>query len=380
MVKIYIPNHQPSSEISALVFDSKTQQFVSKQGVIFEKEAILKHRNDFQHPVLTTLGLPVHQPQVDIFFPNYESLFSQLDRIYPTIIHHDTPNELCFHIKPLEAFFDNCAREDVFISSHPHKSAKESIRIAQLNAIISRLQKHPFMYSNKIVMDTMVRVANLPESININEIYTPISALPIETPSMRRMVELRFISHKIGFGVFARQAIAKNQQVLFYLGNVHQDDAENSAYPYAFAFRDAFHCKVDAYRLGNIARFINHAPNEAQTPNQMIANLVVKEKRIHGLRIIALYALRDIQIGEQLLFCYHNHHNDAGTRYSFRNQYQLYDEAQYPVKPHHKDTAVYHILAENGVYSARMLLLRKPVGILLALLLILLLGSVDISF
>ena len=118
-----------------------------------------------------------------------------------------------------------------------------------------------------------------------------------------------------GWGVKALEPIKKNQFVVEYVGEVitseeadnrgTQYDARGRTYLFDMDFFETEDCPIrftiDAKPYGNEARFINHACS----PN-LFSRAVFWETMDQSLHHLALFARRDIKVGEELSFNYNN--------------------------------------------------------------------------
>lgn len=109
----------------------------------------------------------------------------------------------------------------------------------------------------------------------------------------------------VGFGLFTVEPVKKGDFLVEYVGEVISiNEAErrrlihNDEDP-SFLFDLNKEWVIDATRLGNKARFINHAETEADGQN-CIARILL----VNGEHRIAFRASRDIKIGEELFFNY----------------------------------------------------------------------------
>ena len=120
-----------------------------------------------------------------------------------------------------------------------------------------------------------------------------------------------------GWGVYARHPIAKGTLIGQYTGEflVKEEgerrgrvcDEKNSSY--LFLTTDTLN--VDSSHVGNKLRFINHSTH---------ANCIPRLRRVDGTVLVGMYALRDIQAFEELLF---NYNYDAETGPEFARQFKL---------------------------------------------------------
>lgn len=110
-----------------------------------------------------------------------------------------------------------------------------------------------------------------------------------------------FLSQARGYGVFAAHDIAIDQAVTEYLGVLQlrhiTNPTENSAYTMQYPLPGCMGMKwtLNAYKKGNIARFVNHS----RLPNLKTAVFY------DGILLrIALVSQRPIQVGEELTLDY----------------------------------------------------------------------------
>ncbi|KAG7375706.1 Histone-lysine N-methyltransferase ezh1 [Phytophthora pseudosyringae] len=105
-----------------------------------------------------------------------------------------------------------------------------------------------------------------------------------------------------GYGMFAREAISATDFVYEYAGAMlSQDEAERRGLIYdkretSYLFDLNEDAVLDALRCGNKSKFINH---EGDTPN-----CTGKVVSVSGVHHITVWALRDIAVGEELVFDY----------------------------------------------------------------------------
>ncbi|KAM0686724.1 hypothetical protein COBT_002046 [Conglomerata obtusa] len=114
-----------------------------------------------------------------------------------------------------------------------------------------------------------------------------------------------------GYGLFAAMDISKNSFVIEYVGEVisHNEaerrgffyDHKKISYLFDLSLRDdEDYGTIDATRIGNNARFINHSKN---------ANLDARQMIVNGILRMGMYAKRDIKENEELFFDYKYNEN-----------------------------------------------------------------------
>ncbi len=128
-------------------------------------------------------------------------------------------------------------------------------------------------------------------------------------------------SHTHGWGCFATQDMVKNQHIMEYVGELIDSDTANergSLYDkqgtsYLFDLNEEQ--VIDAARMGNRSKFLNHSPD----PNCLVRTVLV-----NGDHRISMTARRAISAGEELCFDYGYNASEASTpmwaRRTFRQQ------------------------------------------------------------
>ena len=112
-------------------------------------------------------------------------------------------------------------------------------------------------------------------------------------------VEIKYISKKVGYGVFAREDIPRGI-VGLYAGELKKlNRFSTSRYLFSFITPLLREVMIDGSRRGNWAAFINHSPLGSK-----VNNLIVKEYFYKGLPYILFYAPKKIKKGAQLLYDY----------------------------------------------------------------------------
>lgn len=111
-------------------------------------------------------------------------------------------------------------------------------------------------------------------------------------------VTIRYISRKVGYGVFATEDIRPNAILNHYAGILRSDTDIDLSNDSTFAFDDFKKYSIDAMKQGNWARFMNHASEEE-------ANAVAWEHYApFGPRIVFIAGKEGIKEGDQLLYSY----------------------------------------------------------------------------
>jgi uncharacterized protein len=359
MVKLYIPNHNKLSDKKHLIFDSSENCFITDDGNIVDKTLFFSKVCDFDHPIFKSPLLTSKTNHHTLLYDSLEQLFDLLGRIYPTIIKSKTPSQCRFDISPSKKF--ELANENTLfaLSIDSLKKAQEFTTVKILNAIVSQLTNTHFHYSEKIMVKECITTDTLPDWVNADDLYAHQNAAShfLKDNASPSFFELRFISHKIGFGLYARQAIKKNTALFPYTGVKLHETAQKSSY--RFIDKDDFNLVLDAKNHGNLARFINHAPKKSSDKNEILANVYCNHHLINGIGIITFYAAKDISIGEQLLLEYEKTPFE-NKPFHFKTNGKLYDENGKHIKKTKKDKKIIRMLATHGLKKAQLQLLKKP--------------------
>lgn len=131
-------------------------------------------------------------------------------------------------------------------------------------------------------------------SISLGKLYKKELSIGYEIPS-----EVKYISKKVGFGLFATSKVIKGSFVGSYTGVVKVHDPYSSFNDYLYAYptfsTSSPLYSIDAEKHGNYTRFINHSFD----PN------LSKHFVYHaGLCHVIFVALREIDPSEQLFYDY----------------------------------------------------------------------------
>lgn len=112
----------------------------------------------------------------------------------------------------------------------------------------------------------------------------------------------RFMTENKGWGSRTNRLIKKDTYIIEYIGDViNEREYKKRMDTY---YKDDIHhyCSnlggglvIDAHRMGNECRFVNHACEP---------NCEVQKWSVNGLQRIALFAIRDIKPGEELTYDY----------------------------------------------------------------------------
>ncbi len=124
-----------------------------------------------------------------------------------------------------------------------------------------------------------------------------------------RRVDIRYISKKVGYGVFAAENISPYSTLIHYTGLMMLDDEIDPSHDSTFSFSSFKKYAIDAAKHGNWARFMNHAP-EGHATNNVIAWEYYTQK---GPRIVFTAGSKGIKKGAQLLYSYGDEYWETKT-------------------------------------------------------------------
>lgn len=148
----------------------------------------------------------------------------------------------------------------------------------------------------------------LKENENVGSVYRRkrfdaflkrLKKLGDDEPWTRRF-EIRYISKKVGYGVFAKEKIPPYSLLNHYAGLLRPDKGIDLNNDSTFMFSDFTQFSLDAKKQGNWCRFMNHS--EIGDPK---TNVVAWEHYSKwGPRIIFTASRHGIKKGAQLLYSY----------------------------------------------------------------------------
>lgn len=111
-----------------------------------------------------------------------------------------------------------------------------------------------------------------------------------------------FKTDKKGYGIKAKEFIQKGTYIAEYVGKVRKETDflelmntiySNENHHYCMRFEKGL--VIDAYRLGNIIRFVNHSCEP---------NCQIQKWTVNGVSRLALYAIEDIEKHDELTYDY----------------------------------------------------------------------------
>ncbi|MCH9621916.1 MAG: hypothetical protein S4CHLAM20_13470 [Chlamydiia bacterium] len=112
--------------------------------------------------------------------------------------------------------------------------------------------------------------------------------------------DLRYISKKVGYGVFAKEDIAPYSTLHQYIGEIIPTEKLKEQHDSTFSFELFPDYSIDAMKKGNWTRFMNHADVGKPTNNALVWEYYTKD----APRLIFTSGPRGIKKGAQILYSY----------------------------------------------------------------------------
>lgn len=387
MVTVACSNKNPDSSYRQVIINIATGKCTLDDKHEVELKQLLSL--GFQHPLITDLSVKTAN---DVYYYEYndtDGLLHCARYVYSSLLQADNPLACKFKISPSAVFQSPKGPESIYFSIHGHQFATESISIAQLEDIVAHISGCQFEFLEGIVIDEEFTMQDLPKSIDGDALYkidTQLLAL-LKTPCDQERYELRYISPVIGFGVFSRDIIKKDENIFFY-GGVKKNNNTHEIDDVSYAFDNRLDCLkmfLDARERGNIARFVNHAPNPSKNNQSsresalLEANVSTTSNYLNGVEIVVFTANRDISKGEQLLV-------DYGSKF-FKaipmNRFKSNGKAPLRVFKENaqKKLAQIRVMANYGVQKAQQYLLLRMLSIVFFIVVLMgILSIVDMSW
>lgn len=315
-----------------------------------------------QHPLITQHVIKVSSQIFHYEYDDIDDLFHTARYVYSTLLSADNPALCKFKINPSAIFEYEIGAESIYFSIYNNRAAQDQISIRQLETIVSHLNRHHFEFLEGIMIDEEFTLDDLPQSIDGDMLYEEEDKLVelIKTPCDLKRYEIRYIGPDMGFGLFTRATIKKEDAIFFYGGvKKKQDDVDLR---YAFAHRlDCLNMYLDAREFGNLSRFVNHAPDPDKNGiNKPLleANLMTTSCYVNGIEVVVFTANRDIREGEQLLVDYGKKFFTSSpmSRFKMNDNVTLGNILRLASKARLKEI---RIMASDGVDEAKRYLLVR---------------------
>lgn len=355
MLKVTLSNWNSASRHSHATFDVE-----SASWILNHQERVLGEqlcRIGFDHPLLkeSTCSPSIYEHIYE--YDDFDGLMKASRFVYGTLIRLDNPLLARFRIQPSAKFVRTKAEYTFAFSTNSRKSANKTITIPQLNAIVSALKGSPFCYQDTLVLDKNITIHDLVQEINADILYETNDAIAefCNQPDDTARFEIRYINKHVGFGVFAKQAIKKDDMIMHYAG---EKCAKKPPFSYTFIEKqDCFKADINSSHFGNIARFVNHAlPASRDVTNKewCYANAKAVDCSIYGNNVVVFIARRDIQSGEQILISYgQDYFKNTEAMILWRHDHHMVHANGKRIKPDgiHDKRDFFKVLADCHVMS-----------------------------
>lgn len=305
LTTITLTNHNSESE-----YTEATISIASGKCTLINNQDVTAHQliNDagFIHPLLKDYKTDTSTHVFHYEYDDLDGLLRAPTYVYSSLLKSTTPQTCKFKISPSPIFQRTQTRESLYFSINAHQPAQELITILQFEAIVSGVGGYSFKFINNLFIDEEISLDDLPSSIQAGELSKSDNLIKtfINSPCDLNRFEIRYIGPVMKFGVFSRERI-KEGEMLFCYGGKKKISKAHTCYSFVHEF-DCLNLTTDAREFGNLARFINHAPDpcENASPLLLVANIVIKFFYISGHQVIIFSTTRDIEPGEQLLVNY----------------------------------------------------------------------------
>jgi SET domain-containing protein len=118
--------------------------------------------------------------------------------------------------------------------------------------------------------------------------------------SYSKRVSLKYISKKVGYGVFAKEDIPPYSVLCHYVGVVIPTKNLKASHDSTFSFEHFPDYSIDAMKKGNWARFMNHSDLGTKANNVTVWEYY----SLQGPKIVFTSGSKGIKKGAQLLYSY----------------------------------------------------------------------------
>ena len=367
MTVLILRNSNSEAIIQQLSFNLETGHFLTENNQIVTRHELVDLA--FTHPILREDPLTeTGKHQYSYIYHNDIEFCLALRYLYATLLQADNPAACSFRIQPAEQYFLDTKQYELYFSCHPKKAARQRLRMSQVNSMMTDIYGSPFQYCNHIVLDKTLTWVDLPKEMTADALYHSPEQNWSPHQACLEQVELRFINERIAFGLFARTPIQKGALISQYCGELVAKDIENKSYSYIPLVDGGYQLCLDAKHVGNVGRFLNHAPVSVTKPTRYLsANVKAEDHWIYGTRHIMLFATKDILPGEQLLSSYGNvFFIDPEAMLYIKPNGIITDHKHRRIKNRYEKTKpCLTVFAQYGIKRAQWLLIRKPLIVLL---------------
>lgn len=377
MVHILLSNKNSNSKCRSIIFNTDTHLFLLADNQQLKKNELINI--EFEHPLLVQPGIQPFNGIYDYQYEDMEGLFESAIYVYSVLLQASEPSNCRFNIHPSPSFIDSNTQEQIYCSIKANRRANEAVNIENFEDLISELSGYRFKFLNHILIKNSFSTKDLPNSIDGDLLFETKTELVnlLKQPCNLDRFELRYIDPVVRFGLFARDFIQKDEILFSYCGEKRIFDSKHKGY--AFECRaDCLNMHIDASQYGNIARFVNHAPEPGKDdgePQLLEANLKTISHNLNGIEVIFFKATRKILIGEQLLVNYgeKSFKTQRMTRFTSKGKAIYKDKPGLWKRSQNKITHL-KIMANHGLQKAQHYILLRL--FLISVVLLLIVGSV----
>lgn len=371
-MQIILANQNPNFSNQTITINILSGQcfFSDSKKTVALKELLTK--SDFIHPLLNEPFTPVKDYFFHYEYSTLSELFYAAIYVYTVLIHVDNPSACLFKINPSDDFSFGQKNDSISFSIHPNKKAIETITIDQLNKLSGQIIKTKFHYSEMILIDDEFTIKELPMSVNGDLLFRRDEEIVnlLKQPADLSRFELRYINPVIGFGLYSKTIIRRGEIISLYTGIKATGLPTDLQYTFIPKY-DSLNLHMNAKFLGNITRFINHAPSEKKDESlnskQLLnANCITHSRSINGIEFILVIAKNDILPGEQFLYDYGADFFASSNLFRFKKNGRLSQKFVRKIRKlsQHK-TIHFQIMANCGVKAAQKYLLMRLFVILI---------------
>ncbi|HAU1150612.1 TPA: SET domain-containing protein [Legionella pneumophila] len=372
MVQIILTNQNPKFSMQTVTIDILSRQCLfSDNNHKFQLQELYA-KSDFIHPLLSEPYSAINNYYFHYEYSTLDELFYAAIYVYSILIHVDNPAACVFKLTPTKDFSNHQDNDAIYFSIHPNKKALEIITIEQLNKLLNQILGMPFKYTDTILIDDTFTVKDLPPSVNGDLLYSYDKELIkfLKQATDLNRFELRYIKPGIDFGLYSKTLIKKGEILALYTGIKTVRKPTDLCYTF-LPRNDTLNLYTDAKFLGNITRFINHAPdakkNEQWDANSLLsANCIALPLSIHGIELCLFQAKTDILPGEQILCDYGTKFFSDSKPLRFKKNGQIYAKfKKNRINLTRYKIIHYRIMANCGVRAAQKYLLIRLLMIFL---------------
>ena len=307
-MRITLTNHHSDSCHKQLMVNVLSGRYLLDEASFIEKSELTTL--DFHHPLFneTVIAASDDDDTYYLEYDDFEQLVLITRRIYATLLHRAPLSTACrFVIKPSPQFVKTRKDYRVAFSMTHRQRATWYLTIPQLETVVSYVKGTRFEYYDHLVFDQTIAFNDLPSLCNADDLYhaNEDAMAFCKRTDRTHDLELRYINATIGFGVYARAAIPKDDMIVFYSGDKVSKQRREDQYGFNCA-ADLLNHDIDASKKGNMARFVNHSPNQhaLQDKQWHCSNAVPLCYQLHGMGVIIYITTRTILPGEQVLISY----------------------------------------------------------------------------